>query len=202
MSVALCVLLALAVAAGCAADVREVKMESATILKTNRNEKVYVAVRNSSSAQNFPIESVIRNRLERDGYTLVNTREEADIKLDVLVHFVGLEHEAWEADKMVGGGLLGAGAGAAVGYAGGGGGKGAALGALIGAAVGVGAGALAEKESHKDSFVGVVAFEVEQKGKETVRNKVVSKVKQKDLTIEKAVGLIADDVGNQIAGLF
>ncbi len=193
------------VLAGCAADVREVKMQQATILHTNRDEAIYVDVRNSSSVQDFQIEGRIREKIRSRGYKLVEHPDEADVELRVLVVFCGLEKEAFEAGTVVAGGLAGAGAGALGGVAAEGGGEGAALGALIGAILGAGAGAATEYYTQKNTFTGLVQFEVIiKKGAEkgTIANSVAARVRQRKITLQGAADMIAEDVGNQIGGLF
>ena len=195
-------LLGVLVLAGCAADINEVKMQHPTILHTQRTEKLYLDVRNASSAQHFPIEAKIRDALAAKGYTMVERAAEADIELRVLVHFCGLEKEAFKSDKVVGGGLLGAGGGVLAAAAGKGNSATMAIGALVGALLGAGGGALAEKASHKETFVGVVEFEIDHKGKPHVRNSVAAKVRERKLTMEQAVAKISGNIANQIAGLF
>ena len=195
-------LLGMVLLAGCAADINEVKMQHPVFLRTSKTEKVYVDVRNASSAQDFPMAGRIREKLSAKGYTLVGKSSEADIELWILVHFCGLEKEAFKSDKVVGGGLLGAGAGALTSAAAKGGSPAVAIGALIGALLGAGGGALAEKASHKETFVGVVAFEIHRRGKDIIHNKVAARLRERKLTMERAVKKIADNVADQIAGLF
>jgi len=192
----------MAALAGCAADVHEVRMQRPVILRTNKDERVYLDVRNASAVQDFPIDGVMRDSLRSKGYTLVDRAADADVELRVLVAFCGLEKEAFKSDKVVGGALVGAGAGALSGAAAKGGSSSVALGGLIGAILGAGGGALTEHWSHKNTFVGLVKFEIDQKGKPRLANSVAARVRERKLTLERAAQRIATNVGEQIAGLF
>lgn len=196
------VVAALAASVGCASDRREVKLAHPTILRTQRTEKVFVDVRNASSAQNFPLLDTIKGKLAEKGYALVDKAAQSDVQLRVLVHFCGLEQDAVKGDKIVTSGVIGGAVGGIGAAAGRSSGAGTAIGVLIGAIIGAGSGYLWERQNLRNSFVGLVAFEIDQKGKPTIKNQVAARIRKKDLALDQAVDMIAKDVGTQIAGIF
>jgi len=202
VAAALLLLLGLALV-GCQSDIYEVRWSQPIILETTRTERILVDIRNISGFDPFPLEEKVEAALREKGYTLVGLTEadKADVVLRVRVLYVGLERPDYTGERAVSGGLLGAGAGALGGAATRSGGRGVALGALIGAATGAGAGALQEKMAQKEVFTGSVVVQIRQKGKdyEAVSR---ARVREKDLTYERAIEKVADSIARQIAGLF
>jgi len=199
---ALCLLSVVLV--GCSAPISEVRMDRRIFLETTRTEKVLVDVRNSTGIDPFPLQPKIEQRLRAKGYTLVGLTEasKADVVIRVLIQYAGLEQPDFKGDRAASGGFLGAAGGAGVALAGKGHGGAVALGALAGAVIGAAAGALQEKMDSKEVFTSVVALRIGEVNKAVKEANIRVRLRQKNLTYEKAIDMVADRVARQISGLF
>jgi len=200
---AVCLIVVAATLTGCVSDIYEVRVEKPVFLETTRQEKVLVDVRNSSGVVPFPLQESIIVGLKAKGYTILDTTQAqaADVELRMLVQYVGLEKPEFKGDRAFAGGLIGAGVGAIGAAAGNSSGSGVAIGALAGAALGAGLGALQEKQASKEIFTGLVVLRIKEKGKRH-ETKIYCRVREKDLTYQKAIGRVAESIAAQVVGLF
>jgi len=193
---------------GCAREIRDFKMTRSIFLKSSRDSKVYVDVRNTSQipVQGFDIENRIKEILTGKGYSIVEKEKDAEIRFRVVVRYSGLAK-----DVNTG---IGAGIGAGVGYLGGmaigmgssGGnysGSAAAGGAAVGILAGLLAGYAAEEAEAKSTFVSVVDVLIEESDNPFPHTtSIVSVIRQYELKPQEANKEMADQVATQLGNIF
>jgi hypothetical protein len=191
------------IAVGCAPAINDVKMGRSIFLHSDRTEKVYVDVRNTSSYQNFPLEQDIKAQLRAKGYKVVNRARNAKYRLRVINRYCGLAADAFTGKGTAIGAGTGAAAGALTVYAASGDDQGTAAGAAIGAGVCAIIGSIIENQARKTTFVGVVDIEITERGEPFPHlTTVTTTVRQRKLTAQQALDMVRSNIVSQIAGIF
>lgn len=187
--------------AGCARDVNDVRMDRSVFLKTPRGAVVYVDVRNTGQAQNFPIEPKIVSILNTKGYKIVTDAKDADIIFRANIRYSGLAKDvntgAGAASGAMAGALGGIAATQSMGgqnYA-----AGAAAGIVVGALIGYGI----EEAIAKSTFVSIIDILIEEKGNPFPHTtSYVATLREQGLAMQEAVDKMVDQIAIQIANIF
>lgn len=187
--------------AGCAREMNDVRMSKSIFLKTPRGAKVYVDVRNTGQAQNFPIEPKLMTLLKDKGYEIVSKADDSDIILRANIRYSGLAKDMNTGIGAAFGAQTGAlgGIGAAhntnsQNYA-----AGAAAGVVVGALVGY----AVEEAIAKSTFVSIIDILIEEKNNPFPHTtSYVATLREYGLEIQQAVDMMVDQITMQIANIF
>lgn len=134
---------------------------------------VYVQIRNTSQVPMPDLKAMITQKLQANGYKVIDDPQQAHYWLQANVLYMGKETQFATFDGALAGGFGGALAGASIGQGYGQGAAalgGAALGSLLGAAVG--------SAIHVDTYLGVVDIQVAEKIKGKITKTVTSNYSQ------------------------
>ena len=186
---------------GCVRSAQDVRMSKSIFLKTPRGAKVYVDVRNTGQAFDFPIEPKIIAILQNKGYEIVPKAETADIIFRANIRYSGLAKD------------INTGRGAAAGaYAGAIGGMGIAhnssnqnyaAGAAGGMVVGALVGYAMEEAIAKSTFISIIDILIEEKNNPfPSTTKYVATLREQGLEMQQAVNMMVDQISVQIANIF
>lgn len=194
-------LLAILSMAGCARNIQDVRTDRSIFLRTPRGATVYVDVRNTGQAQNFPIEPKIKSILLEKGYKIISDAKDADIVFRTNIRYSGLAKDANTGVGAVSGGVVGGLGGIAAvqgmnssNYA-----AGAAAGIVIGALIGYGI----EEAAAKSTFISIVDILIEEKGNPFPHTTTyLATLREHSLTIQEAVDKMVDQLAMQIANIF
>lgn len=197
----LVVIIALFLFGGCVRDVRDVRMSKSIFLKTPRGAKVYVDVRNTGQAFNFPIEPKIMAILQNKGYEIVPKANDADIIFRANIRYSGLAKDINTGVGAVSGAYAGAIGGMAVArnssnqnYA-----AGAAAGIVVGALVGY----AIEEAIAMSTFVSIIDVLIEEKNNPFPHTACyVATLREQGLEMQQAVNMMVDQVAIQVANIF
>lgn len=186
---------------GCVREVKDVKMSKSIFLKTPRGAKVYVDIRNTGQAQNFPLEQKIINILKNKGYELVKKAQDADIIFRANIRYSGLAKDINTGSGAAFGAAVGTLGGMAVAhntnnqnYA-----AGAAAGIVVGALVGY----AMEEAIAKSTFVSIIDVLIEEKDNPFPHTTTyVATLREHGLEMQQAVNMMVDQIAVQIANIF
>ncbi|OSS42953.1 IncF plasmid conjugative transfer surface exclusion protein TraT [Desulfurella amilsii] len=134
---------------------------------------IYVQVRNTSQVPMPDLKAMVIQKLQTNGYRIVEDPQQAHYWLQANVLYMGKQTQFATFDGALAGGFGGALAGVAIGQ---GYGKGAA--ALGGAAVGSLLGAAVGSAIHVDTYLGVVDVQVSERVNGTIKQTVTSNYSQ------------------------
>ena len=134
---------------------------------------VYVQIRNTSQVPMPELKAMVAQKIQANGYRIVEDPQQAHYWLQANVLYMGKETKFATFDGALAGGFGGALAGASIGQGYGQGGAalaGAAVGSLLGAAVG--------SAIHVDTYLGVVDIQVSERVNGTIKQTVTSNYSQ------------------------
>lgn len=195
------ILLGLFFLISCARNVHDVRMDRSIFLKTPRGATVYVDIRNTGQAQNFPIEPKIKSILGNKGYKIITEAKDAEIVFRINIRYSGLAKDINTGAGALSGATAGAfgGIAAAQGmnsqnYA-----AGAAAGMVVGALIGYGI----EEAIAKSTFVSIIDVLIEEKGNPFPHTtSYVATLREHGLAMQEAVDKMVDQIAMQIANIF
>ena len=203
----LMLVLGVCLAAGCSTPgIYEIRLSAPLTVAARPGDKVFVDVKNVTAFQNIMLAEQVRSSLQTKGYAVVNSDNEADQEVRMVVRFAGLYDEAVSTGNILTGAATG-------GIAGGLGGMATARrhrvwrrgagGALFGAAAGAGIAYLLEEVGRKNTFVIRVDAEVKNKRDNRVSAATIeATVGEKNLTAAGAIMRVVPDIAFQVTGLF
>lgn len=187
--------------AGCAREIKDVRMSKSIFLRTPRGAKVYVDVRNTGQAQDFPIEPKLVTLLKDKGYEVVSKAEDSDIILRANIRYSGLAKDMNTGIGAAFGAQTGALGGIGVAhntnnqnYA-----AGAAAGLVVGALVGY----TVEEAIAKSTFVSIIDILIEEKNNPFPHTtSYIATLREYGLEMQQAVDMMVDQITLQIANIF
>lgn len=195
------VLLSVFMLTGCVGGVKDVRMSKTIFLKSPRGAKVYVDIRNTGQAFNFPIEPKIIEILKNKGYEIVPSPDGADIVFRANIRYSGLAKDVNTGAGAATGAYAGALGGMAVAhnssnqnYA-----AGAAAGGIAGALIGY----AMEDAAAKSTFIAIIDVLIEEKNNPFPHTTSYSAtLREQGLEMQKAVNMMVDQIAAQIANIF
>ena len=197
----LAIILAVLFLTSCVGEMQDVSTSRSIFLQTPRGATVYVDIRNTSQAQNFPLQSQVIEILKSKGYKITNDSQKADITLRANILYSGLSRDI---NTGTGAGI-GAGAGALAGVAveNNGSGSNYAGAALIGSAAGAAIGYAIEQAATKSTFISVVdVIVVEKSNPFPHTTTVTATLRQQSLKMQQAVNMMSGQIATQVGGIF
>lgn len=186
---------------GCARNINDVRMDRSIFLKSPRGATVYVDVRNTGQAQNFPIEPRIKSILEGKGYKIIPEAKDADIAFRTNIRYSGLAKDINTGAGAVSGATAGAlgGIAATQGMGGQNYAAGAAGGMVVGALIGYGI----EEAIAKSTFISIIDILIEEKGNPFPHTtSYIATLREHGLSMQEAVNKILDQIAVQISNIF
>jgi hypothetical protein len=186
---------------GCVRDVKDVRMSKSIFLKSPRGAKVYVDVRNTGQAVNFPLEPKIMEILKNKGYEIITKADDADIIFRANIRYSGLAKDV----NTGGGAAFGAGVGAlgGIAVANNSSNQNQAAGAAAGVVVGALVGYAMEEAIAKSTFISIIDVLIEEKNNPFPHTtSYVATVREQGLEMQQAVNMMVDQIAVQIANIF
>ena len=186
---------------GCARNVYDVRADRSIFLRTPRGATVYVDIRNTGLAQEFPLEPKVISILQGKGYKITTDAKEAGIVFRSNIRYSGLAKDANTGTGAVGGAAVGglAGIGATQGIGSSNYMAGAAAGMVVGALIGYGI----EEAIAKSTFISIVDILIEEKGNPFPHTaSYLATLREHGLSMQEAVGKMVDQIAIQIANIF